>query len=265
MRLRARRQKISRSASLRVLRAAVLACAMSASAPAPAVAAGLVADLSHRLVAITTGFAGTEVLLFGALERPGSDVVVVVRGPAAEQTVRRKRRVAGIWLNTDELRFRAVPGYFALAASQPLERLVAPAERARLQLGVDYLALEPVLGRAKSEQEIAEFRAALIRNKQRAGLWGVEVGKVTFVGDRLFRTTLVFPGNVPPGSYQITAFEVRDGVVASAQSSALSISKVGLEAELSYFARNQPALYGLAAILIAVGAGWGASALFERS
>ncbi|MCS7266760.1 MAG: TIGR02186 family protein [Geminicoccaceae bacterium] len=255
-----------RSRALRPVGAlAVALLLLFASAFLPVRAAGLVADLSHRLVAITTGFAGTEVLLFGALERPGADVVVVVRGPASDQTVRRKRRVSGIWLNAEELRFRAVPGYYALAASRPLEQLVSPAERARLHLGAEYLPLEPIGPRKTSERALAEYRAALVRNKQRRGLWAREVGKITFVGDRLFRTTLVFPGNVPPGNYQITALEVRDGVVTSAQSSVLSISKVGIEAELSYFARHHSALYGLAAILIAVGAGWGASALFERA
>jgi len=33
-----------------------------------AVAASLVADLSNHLIAITTGFTGTDVLLFGAKE-----------------------------------------------------------------------------------------------------------------------------------------------------------------------------------------------------
>ena len=44
-------------------------------------AQGLVADASRHLVAITTGFVGTKVLLFGATEGEG-DVIIVVRGPA---------------------------------------------------------------------------------------------------------------------------------------------------------------------------------------
>ena len=68
------------------------------------------ADLSHRLIAITTAFAGTEVLLFGALEDPGSEVVVLVKGPAGEQVVRRKSRIGPIWLNTREVRFKGTPG-----------------------------------------------------------------------------------------------------------------------------------------------------------
>lgn len=230
----------------------------------PAQAVGLVADLSHRLIAITTAFAGTEVLLFGALEEPGSEVVVLVRGPAGEQAVRRKSRVGPIWLNTREISFKGTPVYLALAASRPLEQLVPPAERARYQLGAEHVALEPLGAAGASEREIAEFRAALVRNKERQGLWAADVGRVAFLGDRLFRTTLAFPANVPPGTYQVQVLEVRDGVVASAQSSALAISKVGLEADLYNLARQQPALYGLAAILIAVAAGWGASLIFER-
>ncbi len=227
-------------------------------------AGGLVADLSHRLIAITTAFAGTEVLLFGALEEPGSEVVVLVKGPAVDRTVRRKSRIGPLWLNTREMTFKAVPSYLALAASQPLERLVPPAERARYQLGAEFVPLEPVGAAGRSEAEIAAFRSALIRNQQRQGLWAADVGKVTFLGERLFRTTLAFPANVPPGIYQVQVLEVRDGVVTSAQSSALAISKVGLEADLSNFARHQPALYGSSAILIALAAGWGANLLFER-
>lgn len=222
------------------------------------------ADLSHRLIAITTAFAGTEVLLFGALEQPGSDVVVLVKGPLGEEVVRKKSRIGPIWLNTREVGFKGVPAYLALAASKPLERLVPPAERARYELGLEHLVLEPVGAAGSSEREIAEFRAALLRNKQRQGLWAADLGKIVFLGDRLFRTTLFFPANVPPGTYQVQVLEVRDGVVASAQSSALAISKVGLEADLSNFARQQPALYGISAILIAIAAGWGASLVFER-
>ncbi|MCS6779997.1 MAG: TIGR02186 family protein [Geminicoccaceae bacterium] len=249
-------------------RAALLWLALwlaAASLPRPAHAVGLVSDLSHRLIAITTAFAGTEVLLFGALEEPGADVVVLVRGPLVEQAVRRKSRVGPIWLNTAELRFRAVPGYLAVAASKPLDQLVPPAERARYQLGPDDQPLEPIGAAGRDEREIAAFKAALVRNKQRQGLWAADVGKIVFLGDRLFRTTLAFPANVPPGSYQVQVLEIRDGVVTGAQSSALAISKVGIEAELYFFARNQAALYGLLSVLIAVGAGWGASLAFQRA
>ena len=51
-----------------------------------AVADPLVVDLSNHLVAITTGFTGTKVLLFGAVEDEG-DVIVTVRGPDQDMVV----------------------------------------------------------------------------------------------------------------------------------------------------------------------------------
>ncbi len=55
----------------------VSACLMVVPAGAPK-ASTLVADLSRHLVAISTGFAGTDVLLFGDTEGKG-DLVVFVR------------------------------------------------------------------------------------------------------------------------------------------------------------------------------------------
>lgn len=227
--------------------------------------AGLVADLSHRLIAITTAFSGTEVLLFGALDVPGADVAVVVRGPPSEVVVRQKSRIVGVWLNSSEMRFRGVPQYYATAASRPLDEIAAESELTRHQLGADRIRLEATATRAAEDPlATAGFREALIRNKERQGLWADSVGRLTFLGDRLFRTTFSFPSNIVPGSYQVQVLELRNGLVVGAQSSALIISKVGLEADLFNFARRQPVLYGLVSIALAVLAGWSASALFQR-
>src|SRR3954469_6878606 len=77
-------------------------------------AEGLVADLTSHLIAITTGFTGASVVLFGATDGPG-DVIVAIRGPEREMTVRRKSRVAGIWVNTQEVTFGNLPSFYALA------------------------------------------------------------------------------------------------------------------------------------------------------
>ena len=64
-------------------------CVVLPSGTAWAQESALVADLSQHLVAITTGFAGTDVLLFGATEGEG-EVVVIVRGPDRPVTMHRK-------------------------------------------------------------------------------------------------------------------------------------------------------------------------------
>jgi hypothetical protein len=53
--------------------------------------------------------------------------------------------------------------------------------------------------------------------------------------------------------------------VVSAEITPLVISKVGVGAEVYHFAHDYSALYGLAAILIAVIAGWAAGLAFRKS
>ena len=91
-------------------------------------AEALVADLTNHLIAISTGFTGASVVLFGAIDGPG-DVAVVVRGPDRDVTVRRKSRIAGIWVNTRELTFSNIPSFYFVAASRPLDEIVSPATK----------------------------------------------------------------------------------------------------------------------------------------
>ncbi len=221
----------------------------------------LVADLSSHLIAINTGFTGTEVVLFGTTDAPG-DVAIVVTGPRGSVTVRRKERIAGIWLNAASVRFEQVPSYYMVATNRPLDQFVSRPVLERHQIGLPQLQLGP--REQLSPAELAVFRQALIRNKQRAGLYSITLGQVSFLGDRLFRTNIYFPANVPTGLYNVEALLIRNGEVVSAQTTPLVVSKVGFSAEIFEFARNQPLAYGVAAVIGAIAAGWLAGAAFRR-
>jgi len=227
----------------------------------PAAAQALVADLSDHLVAVTTGFAGAELLLFGAVEGEG-DVVVVVRGPDERASVRRKERVLGVWVNSDELTIGDVPSFYAMATSKPLEQLAAERTLARHQIGVEHVRFQLPSGVAR--REAAEFQAALIRNKRRQGLYDLGMGKVDFLGGRLFRADVLLPSNVPTGTYLVTVFLLRQGEVVSAQTTPLEVSKVGLGARIYDIAHRHGAAYGLLAVSIAVAGGWIAGTVFRR-
>ena len=225
-------------------------------------AQGLVADSSRHLVAITTGFTGTDVLLFGTTEGEG-DIIIVVRGPTRREVVRRKGRHAGIWVNDTEIVFRDVPSYYWLASSRPIETLLRPAALDRHGIGVQHLRFATV-GKADADA-FAGFRAGLIRNKVLSGLFTVQSRDVDFLGQRLFRSTIHFPSNVPTGSYTVHVFLVRDGGVASAQTVPLTIAKIGLGAEVYRFAHASSVLYGIIAIVIALLAGLFAGVIFRKA
>jgi uncharacterized protein (TIGR02186 family) len=239
---------------------AAILLALFFSAPG-AKAQPLIADLSSHLIAITTGFAGTELLLFGATEGEG-EVVVIVRGPESETSVRRKARVVGIWINRDEMRFSGAPSFYRVAASKPLAEFVPQALRQRHQIGTDALRIQ-ALDEASAD-EIASFRQGLVRNKEAQKLYDPELGRVAFLGPRLFRTRIVFPANVPTGAYSVEVLLVRGGQVIGAQTTPMFVSKVGIGADIYDFAHDWAAIYGLIAIFLAAFAGWAAGAIFRK-
>ncbi len=221
--------------------------------------AQIVADISDHLIAITTGFTGAELLLFGASER--GTVVVVVRGPRGPYVVRRKARIAGIWINRAEMTFSNVPGYYAVASSDPLDT-IPPAVRARHEMGAEALNIQAP--RDVQPERVARYRQALIRNMQNDSLYYREPARVNFLGNQLFRVDIRFPANAPVGLYEVSVYLVRDGDVISAQSSPLRVSRIGFEAWIFDFAHRRPLPYGALAILLAVMAGWAASIIFRK-
>ncbi len=116
-----------------------------------------------------------------------------------------------------------------------------------------------------SENVIERWRSAFIRTHEGARLYQSEVGRVVFLGNRLFRAEFHLPANVPTGSYQVQVFLVRDQRVQSAQTTPLIVSKIGVQAEVFDFAHQRSALYGAIAIVVALFAGWLGNAVFRKA
>lgn len=226
----------------------------------------LMSDISNRIIAITSSFTGTSILVFGAVvpDGPGKrDVVVVLRGPDQAVRLHRKERFAGIWMNGVTESFDDVPAFFAVATTRPLAVLGADSALGRHQIGATRLRLTPRGADTLPAEQADDFRQALIRLKERAGLYPTAPNQVTFIGTSLFRAAFQIPSNVPIGNYRAEIYLFRDGDLIGAQSSALFVDKIGLERWVYSFATQSPALYGLAAIIIALAIGWLAGALFR--
>ena len=235
--------------------------------PPPSVPAGsatpdLVVDLSRARVSITSAFQGESILMFGMFDPPG-EVVVVVVGPEARETVLRKERFLGLWLNTGRQSFDDVPAYYASAASQPLQRLLARGAGGEILSLEDRMStVKPVGSRVAAE--MAKFRAGLVEVKRREGLYPAAIGQVTVQAGRLFRVDLPFPSRLPEGIYEVKAYLLRDGKIVAAVSRPLPVGKVGFSAQLAGWASHDGALYGLGAVIMALFAGWLGGAIMRR-
>jgi uncharacterized protein (TIGR02186 family) len=221
----------------------------------------LVVDLSSHVVAITSGFHGTNLLLFGAVDGEG-DVVVVIRGPSQAELIRRRDRLAGLWINRYQATITGAPAYYQLASTRPLDQIARPAMLDRHGLGIDHLTFQ--IHRKDDQETDDDYRQALVRLKKSQGLYGDQSGNIGLLGGRLFRTEMTFPANVPTGIYTAEVYLVKDGEIVSAQSTPLIITKTGVGAEIFDIALHHSALYGLCAVALAMAAGWVAAMAFRR-
>ena len=222
-------------------------------------------DLSHHRIAIHSSFTGAEVLLFGAVKGVrGGDIIAVLTGPNQPVVVRRKARTVGVWLNRAELVFETAPGYYAVAASGSIEDILDTRQREENNIGLRQIKLVPAGGPTRGSSS-GKYRDALLRHKVSQGLYFPAASAVEFVGTNLFRVRFSFPSNVPPGRYQATVHQVESGQVVATGTTDLVIRKTGMEARIYRTAHDSPWLYGILAVVLALVAGWLASAIFRRS
>jgi uncharacterized protein (TIGR02186 family) len=244
----------------------VVASWLSISCVPSASGQGLVTDISKDIVDLRYDFAGADLLLFGAVSDMGGlsdqiDIVVSITGPTEDMRVRKKERVGGLWINHSAAIIRAAPGYYALSSTRPLEEISAQEALSRLALGADHLPLDIDL--APSAERMA-FREGFIRNMVRAGLYRLDEDRVSLIGQTLFRTAVRLPSNVPEGLFDARVVVFADGVVIAEDVIDIAVGKTGFERAVYQVARNDPAIYGLSAVLIALLAGWAAGFLSRR-
>lgn len=219
------------------------------------------AALSNNLVPVTMSYKGSEVTLMGDIIGD-AEVIIEVRGLPGQAQVWKKERVFGIWVNRRSVTFEFVPGFYMLAASKNINELMDPEV-----LRQKRISLASIIGRPIEdieEGELEYWRQALVRNMQRQGRWVSEVSDVDFVGDHLFQARLNFPANAPIGSYEVYIYAVKDGDVVSAQTTSLSIDKIGLLARVWELAQFKPLIYGILATIISCIVGYGLMTYLQR-
>jgi uncharacterized protein (TIGR02186 family) len=233
------------------------------------------ADVSTRSVAITSSFTGTEIVVFGAVDnsRQSSaesglyDIVIVLEGTPTPLVSRRKSNVFGIWINTQSVTFEAVPSYYAIASTRPLDELADPLLLRESDIGFEQVRMNPIRGweTGLSTADIADFKSAVIRLKQKEGLYVQDQYGVVFIGRSLFRASIELPPNVPVGPLVARVYLLREGQLLSKYTARVKLERQGLERLLHSFAFEHSFLYGLFTVSVAVGAALLASAVFRRS
>jgi uncharacterized protein (TIGR02186 family) len=240
----------------------------------PAAPERVEADVSTRTIAITSGYSGAEILVFGAIENsrhPSAesgfyDVAVVIEGAPEPLMVRKKGRVAGLWVNTSTFNFNAVPSYYAVASTRPLEEFADVALLEDNGLGLEAVRMSAAADSAVrvSSEDLIAYKDAVRRLKQSADLFKRADYGVVFTGRSLFRATIALPATVPVGPLTARVFLFHEGALLSKYQARVVLEREGIERWLYAFAFERPFLYGIVAVLLALATGLAASTAFRR-
>jgi uncharacterized protein (TIGR02186 family) len=249
-----------------VLRALVLALVLASPALSEET---FVTGLSTEEIALTANFSGSELFVFGAIRRDAPidpavdplDIVITIKGPPNALTVRRKERRFGIWINTESVDVRDAPSFYAIATTGPLRDLLTETERLRFQIGMDH-AVRKVSGHPTLD-DTSSFTEAVVRLREKQELYEVLDGDVSLAEETLFQTSIAMPANIVEGIYKAEFFLVRDREVISSTTTDITVQKAGIERWIYNLSRQQPLIYGIMSVLVALLAGWLAAAAFR--
>ncbi|PYG30461.1 TIGR02186 family protein [Pelagimonas varians] len=231
----------------------------------PLMAEEVVLGLSKDEIAISADFDGSEILIYGAVKRETTipdeplQVIITVSGPSHQVTVRKKDRRFGIWINTESAEIDEAPSFYAVATSDEWSKVISETEDLRHQISVER-AIRAVGINADDPQR---FSKALIRILSSENKYQQRDFEVNLREQTLFDTSIAMPANLTEGSHKIRVFLTRNQEVVSIYATEIDVRKVGLERWLFTLSRQQPVIYGLMSLAIAIIAGWGASAAFQ--
>ena len=231
----------------------------------------LITSLSNHRVLINSNYTGTQIAVFGAIERDaqtiaratGYDIVVTVRGPRQFLTVREKERLGPVWINQDQQKFPTAPSYLNVLSSQPIAEITSDQLRQRQKVGLSAIinAGDFTLVRDGADQP---FRDALYRLKAEEGLYLEDGRGVTFLTPEIFRAAIALPATAPPGNYDVDVTLFADTVILARTQTHFELVKTGFEEQVGVIARDWSLAYGLATAALAIFFGWLASTIFRR-
>jgi uncharacterized protein (TIGR02186 family) len=230
----------------------------------------LAATVSSTNVQITSSFDGAVLSLFGTIEPDTRgtalggpyNIIVVITGPLQDRVARLKTNSWGIWTNTQQVIFKQFPAFYDVLSSGKLDNIATP----------ELLDAESVLpdaqARATSSEgetaRAAEFGAELVRLMTAEGHLAVQEDGVRFLSDTAYVAQVTLPSDVANGPFLAHTMVLKDRILVAEGTQGFTVRKSGFENFVFVASRQQPLLYGLVCVILALGTGWLAGVVFRR-
>lgn len=253
----------------RLKRLVPIITAIMLATSAPAAANDLTIGLTTNVVDVDANFSGAKIVLFGAvtgaasLEEEAGDIVAVIKGPPLEFTIRPIEKTGLIWTAGAGTDISGAPGLYITSATRALDTFTTPELQRDLELGaasLDILGAAAPIANPSVVDAIQEFIAA----EKASGRYRDVDSGVSFTNETLFTIDVDLPPNTPVGDYSVEVFLIKNGVLMSADTAALSVRKVGVERQIYDLAHQRPLGYGVMCVAMSLLAGWFGAVAFRK-
>lgn len=221
--------------------------------------ASLTFKLEPNAIMVETFFNGASISVSGKVAAD-NEVLIVLKGRSEDLTLKKKGKALGVlWMNLGEVTFHQVPSLYLLTSSKNIDELTHADRKQWEQLGIGFeslgrkIEITPPL--TEKESLIQEF----LKLKQSLGLYAVDPKAVQFKNIdgkwKSYQAHVRVPSRITPDDYELTVMEIHNGTVIATAVESLKVKEAGLPEILSNLAFNHGTLYGVLAVLIAIGAG----------
>jgi uncharacterized protein (TIGR02186 family) len=192
-------------------------------------------------------------------------VVIELEGKIQDIMLNKKGKKTFLWLNVAQITVKNAPSVYILASSDKFDKICSAEELEEELIGYGALKHKIIFQSDKplTGLEFDEF----IKLKEHSGSYNIN-GRVKITpfsdGRQKVTTTLNIPSFIPAGKYELFLYCFKNGNLISKASSDLLIEEVGLTLLTKNLAFGNPAIYGIAAIVIALAAGIVIGLLFSK-
>ena len=214
-------------------------------------------------------FNGAQVSVSGTIPSE-SEVVLQVTGKREDLSLKTKGRALGVlWMNLGNVTFQHVPSLYLLYFSEAIGAFARSNPAKWQEMGIGFESLKGQIGITSDGGDKDELYREFLKLKEGEALYAMRDTPIRYGesdgGMKSFATEIPIPARVPPGVYQVKALAVNDGHIVATTTSEIRVNEVGAPALLSTLSMNHGILYGLLAVLIAIGAGLVMDFLFGES
>ena len=238
--------------------------------PAPAVEMpATTMHLSPDKIEMGTFYNGAPVRIEGTVPS-GSQIIVIVRGPAKDELFNKKGHVGPIWVTVDKIHVTGTPSLFLRFSSADMHSFLDRETIDAYEL--DELSVKKRMhirtGKGDPDPQYREqIEKSYLELKKSDGTYRRVANRVEVTGSGAAEHYVLlfhWPRTASPGPYEVEVYACQNRAVVGRAATTLNLVEVGFPELMVTLAHKHPWWYGLLAVLSAMCAGFGIDAVISR-